>query len=341
MLEKPSISDKKIISALRKNYSIPVSDVEFLPLGLDSLVWAYRVEGESASYFLKLRKEIFNPAGILIPRFLKEQGIQQVMAPLSTKDGKAWVSKDGFFFILYPFMAGKRVMNVGMSDAHWVEFGSVLKRLHTMQLTPELLRKVKRETFIPKQLEYAKELHAQVKTRKYDDLFQKELAKFWLENYETISTILERTETLSKRMRETDLGFVLCHADIHTANLLLNDDDKIFIVDWDETMLAPKERDLLFIIGSIFNDTSGGRWEGLFFEGYGKTNVDPLALTYYRYDWCVEDIGEFAEDVFGREHLGAETKTNSLGWFKTLFTQGNSVELALGSSMSFEIRNYL
>ena len=335
MIEKPNISDGKIISALQENYSIPVTGVEFLPFGLDSSAWAYRLDAENSAYFLKLRKEIPNPAGILIPRFLKEQGIGQVMAPLSAKDGNAWANADGYYFILYPFITGERVMDVGMSDAHLIEFGSALKRLHTMQPTPALSHQIKRETFIPKQLEYTKRLYAQIKARKYDDPFQKELAAFWLENYETISTILERTEALSKRMQETHLEFVLCHADVHTANILLTDDDKIYIVDWDETLLAPKERDLLFIVGSIFNDTSDGRWEQLFFKGYGEAEIDPLALAYYRYDWCVEDIGEFAEDVFGREYLGEETKANSIGWFKYLFAHGNSVELALESNYEF------
>ncbi len=329
MIEKPNISEERIISALQGNFSVPAVNVEFLPLGLDSSASAYRVDSENAVYFLKLRKEISNPAGILIPRFLNDQDIQQVMAPLSTKGGDAWACADGFFFILYPFISGERVIDVGMSDARWIEFGSALNRLHTTKPTPELLSQIKRERFIPKQLEFCKELHTQVNTREYDDPFQKELCEFWLEHYETIGTILERTEALAKRMQETDLEFVLCHADIHTANLLLSDDDKIYIVDWDETLLAPKERDLLFIIGSIFNDTSDGKWEHLFFEGYGETEVDPLALAYYRYDWCVEDIGEFAEDVFGRENLGEETKANSIMWFKTLFAQGNSVETAL------------
>jgi len=189
------------------------------------------VETKNDAYFLKLRKVIPNPAGILIPRFLKDQGIQQVMAPLSTKDGEAWARTDNFFFILYPFIKGERVMDIGMSDSHWVEFGSALKRLHTMKLPTELLSQLKRETFIPKQLEFSKKLHVQVKTRKFDGPFQKELADFWLENYETISIILERTETLSKRMQKTNLEFVLCHADIHTANLLHSDGDKIYIVD--------------------------------------------------------------------------------------------------------------
>ena len=329
MIEKPDIPDDKIISVLRENYALDVTGIDFLPLGLDSSAWAYRVKTGGIAYFLKLRKAIPNPAGILIPRFLKEQGIGQVMAPLATKDGVAWASAEGFFFILYPFITGNEVMKVGMSDAHWVEFGSVLKRLHATKPTPDLLRQIKRETFIPKQLAFAKELHTQVKARKYDDPFQKELAAFWLENYETIETILERTETFSKRMQETKFEFVLCHADIHTANLLLTMDDNIYIVDWDEALLAPKERDLLFVIGSIFNDTSNGRWEHLFFEGYGEAGVDPLALAYYRYDWCVEDIGEFAKDVFGRENLGEETKANSIGWFKSLFAEGNSVYTAL------------
>jgi spectinomycin phosphotransferase len=333
MIEKPNVTDEQIISAAQENYSIPITGVEFLPLGLDSSAWAYRVEAEDDTYFLKLRKEIPNPAGMLIPRFLREQGIEQAMAPLSTKNGETWATMDSFYFILYPFITGERVMEVGMSDAHWAEFGSVLKRLHTTKLAPELVSQIRHETFIPKQLEFAKGLQAQVKTHIFDDPFQKELAAFWLENYGTIANILERMEVLAKRMRETNLEFVLCHADIHTGNVLLTEDDKIFIVDWDETVLAPKERDLLFVIGSIFNDTSEGRWEQQFFQGYGETEVDALALAYYRYDWCVEDIGSFAEDVFGRENTGEATKANSIWWFKSLFTEGNSVETALNTEI--------
>jgi spectinomycin phosphotransferase len=335
MIEKPDFSDKKITSALRENYLLPVTSVEFLPLGLDLSAWAFRAEAENAMFFLKLRKEIPNPTGILIPRFLKEQGIQQVMAPLSTKDGDAWAYADDFYFILYPFITGKRVMDVGMSDVHWVEFGSVLKRLHSTKLTPEILHQIKRERFVLKQLAFAKELHMQVKASKSDDPFKKELAAFWRENYETISIILKRAEVLSKMMQETNQEFVLCHADIHTANLLLSADDKLYIVDWDETTLAPKERDLLFIIGSIFNDTSDGRWEQLFFEGYGETEIDPLALAYYRYEWCVEDIGVFVEDIFGRENSGEETKAKSIRWFKSLFEQGKSVKVALATEFDY------
>src|SRR5215211_6943980 len=86
MIEKPSIKYEKIITALNENYSIRVSGVEFLPIGNDSSAFAYRVEAKNGnSYFLKVRRKITNLAGLFVPRFLKDNGIKQVIAPLSTK----------------------------------------------------------------------------------------------------------------------------------------------------------------------------------------------------------------------------------------------------------------
>lgn len=57
----------------------------------------------------------------------------------------------------------------------------------------------------------------------------------------------------------------------------------------------------MFIGGGI-----GGVWntdqeEALFYRGYGKTKLDPRALTYYRFERILEDIGPFAEHLFSRE----------------------------------------
>jgi thiamine kinase-like enzyme len=42
----------------------------------------------------------------------------------------------------------------------------------------------------------------------------------------------------------------LCHSDIHAANLLISNGD-FFIVDWDTLIMAPKERELMFIGAGI------------------------------------------------------------------------------------------
>jgi spectinomycin phosphotransferase len=86
MIEKPNISDEKIVSAVENHYSIPIASIEFLPVGNDASAFAYGVKAKNqTAYFLKLKKGISNLAGLFVPRFLKDNEIEQVIAPLPTK----------------------------------------------------------------------------------------------------------------------------------------------------------------------------------------------------------------------------------------------------------------
>jgi spectinomycin phosphotransferase len=326
VIEKPQISDEKIITALGEHYPIRASSIEFLPRGWDTAAWSYRVTAAGGPYFLKVRRQILNPAGMLLPGFLREQGIQQVIVPLLTSNGEAWATVGGFCYSVYPFVRGEQVMEVGMSGEHWREFGSALKRIHAVRVPPQLSEHLRREGYAPQRIEWVKDIHARVRSTEYHDPFEQELAGFWLGEYETISTILERTDALARRMREIQFEFVLCHADVHTANLLLAEDGRIFIVDWDECMLAPKERDLMFVTAE-----AGTTELDLFLQGYGDAEIHAPALAYYRYDWCIEDIGGFADRIFTSEVVGDETKKRSIWWFKHLFAPGSSVETALNT----------
>lgn len=149
-------------------------------------------------------------------------------------------------------------------------------------------------------------------------------------NNEKIQTLIERTESLGKRLRHTNLEFVLCHADIHTANILITQKQNIFIVDWDDTLLAPKERDLMFVLGENSVET---REEQLFFKGYGNAKINPLVLAYYGYEWCVQEIGDFGERVFLTKNTGENTKKDSVEAFMKLFSQGDVVESAFNASV--------
>lgn len=280
MIEKPNIKDEKIITALNHNYSIQASHLEFLPVGNDASAFSYRVETNHGNmYFLKLKMKLSNVAGLYVSRFLNDHGIQQVIAPLHTKTENLFVDVDEFALILYPFIAGKEAMQVGMSDSQWTEFGAVLKRIHTTKLPRDIAQYTTRETFIPKWSDLTKELYKRVNSQGFDDPYQRELAAFWKENNETIQILVERTETIGKNLQQADLEFVLCHADIHTANILITQEQEIFIVDWDDTLLAPKERDLMFVFGGGTIRTSEEQW---FLNGYGNVEITQLALAYYR-----------------------------------------------------------
>ncbi len=336
MIEKPEIKEEKIIDVLKENYSIQARQLEFLPIGNDASSFAYRVEDEYGdSYFLKLKTKLPNPAGLFVPRFLKDNGFQQVVAPLSAKTQNLFGGVDEFFIILYPFIRGNEAMQVGMTDAQWTEFGSTLKRIHETGLPLDISQHVKLETFVPQWSRYTQELNDQIKKRNYDDPCQKDLAAFWKENNKTIQTLVDRTEMIGQRLQETDLKFVLCHADIHTANIIITREQEMFIVDWDDTLLAPKERDLMFVLGA------GTRPEQSFFNAYGNVKINQLALAYYRYEWCVQEIGDFGKRVFCAKDIAEDTKQNALEGFIKLFSHGDVIERALDTPFEAGIRNHL
>jgi spectinomycin phosphotransferase len=103
-------------------------------------------------------------------------------------------------------------------------------------------------------------------------------------------------------------------------------DDELAIVDWDEPILAPKERDLMFIgggVGGIWNSDQETRW---FYQGYGQTEIDLAALCYYRYERILVDIAERAEQIFGM-HGSVEERQKGLR-LREQFLPNNVVDIA-------------
>lgn len=338
MLEKPNLQDKQIITRLRASYGIPVTEIEFLPLGNDSIAWVYRVRTHDGQpYFLKVKQGAVYEPSLLVPRYLKDNGIEQVVAPLPTTSDRLWATVADFTMILYPFIEGQMAARKGMRDSQWVEFGQVLKRMHAMPLSTKLLRLLPRERFRPKwagvvqEREVLRVLQAEIETSSYEDRYQKELALFWREKAAEISQIIDRAEALGKMLQERSLELVLCHADIHQFNIMLDENNKMLIVDWDEAILAPKERDLMFVAGGIGSIKDDGSAEPLFFSGYGDCDIDWQALAYYRYEWVVQDMGDYAERVFMREGVGEATKKAAVAGFISFFEPGDVVEAAYKS----------
>jgi spectinomycin phosphotransferase len=249
---------------------------------------------------------------------------------LPTVTGERWGAVDGFAVLLYPFIDGKSGMTVGLSDRQWFEFGRVLKRIHDSQLPPELFAQMRKETFVPhpKLTGIVRQLQATIQTSACTNPVERQLAIFWEDHHSDIGKIVDRAEQLGRLLQRQSLDCVLCHADIHTGNLLLEPGGALHVVDWDQPILAPKERDLLFAMDEAVGGFGNGHAEELFYLGYGKTEIDRLALAYYRYEWVVQDMGAFAEHVLLMDDTGDEGKQESVDLFMSMFEPGNRVEAA-------------
>src|SRR5579859_1271436 len=245
MLTPPALAEETISACLRKSYGLNARQTTFLPLGADVNAAVYRVESQDgAAYFLKLRRGSFDEIAVAVPAFLRAHGAQRVMAPLPATDGRLWVSEHDFVWILYPFMEGKNGYEVALSDAQWIALGESLRAIHDTVLPPALSQRTPRETYSPRWRDVVTQFDQQVETRIYDDPVAERLAVFWRANRSEIRLIVERAGALGETLRRSTAPYVICHSDLHPGNLLLGADGDFAIVDWDEPIFAPKERDL-------------------------------------------------------------------------------------------------
>ena len=327
MLEKPNIPDELIISRLQEEYGLRVAELTFLPLGADMGTVVYRVAtDDGTAYFMKLRKN-FKEIIVRVPLFLKDNGISEIIAPLETKSKERWADFGEYKMILYSFIDGKNGFERELTDDHRRILGAALKGIHTAQIPSELKQLIPQETFSAQWLETLRSFQEQAETDVFQDATAAKLTEFMKSKRNEITGLIERTEQLVSGLQSKPLAFVLCHTDIHGGNILIGDNDELYIVDWDDPILAPKERDLMFIGGGIDGIWKSQREETVFYKEYGKTEIDLKALAYYRYERIIEDLVVICEQLLLSDEGGAD-RERSYGWFISNFEPGQTIEIA-------------
>jgi spectinomycin phosphotransferase len=337
MLEKPELKDEKIIKCLQKEYGLTVERIDFLPLGADQDTAVYLVEtNRGTTYFLKLRGGKFDEAGVTVPKYLYDHDIQQIIPPLATATGKLWAGLAPYKAILYPYVEGHNAYEKKLSHRLWLELGAALKKLHTTDIPQAITSSIPKENFSPKWRDKVKMHLAQIGQVTLIDPIAVELAAFLKTKTNETLRLVERAERLAQELQNQPLDFVLCHADIHGWNLLIDKHDALYLVDWDTLIFAPRERDLMFI-GCGLGDSGvpPQEEETLFYQGYGQVENDQAAIAYYRYERIIEDIAVFCDQIFSSDG-GGEDRKQALEYLKSNFLPNNTIERALQSGKSLK-----
>ncbi len=292
MLTKPDLPDATLSAGLLEAFGLTAARLVFLPLGGDLGTAVYRVEAaDGASYFCKLRRGAFDPTTVELPSYLSDSGISEIIPPMVTTSGTLYATLDDFSVIVYPFVTGTEGYDVELSESQWARFGGAMRRLHTMPVPATMAARIDRETYAPEWRERCRRMMNRLAGTLPDDALIRELAALLRPRMDEILAAVNRAETLAQLMAAGEREFVLCHTDIHPGNLLIDPEGTLYIVDWDYPMLAPRERDLMFIGGGQgFLPDDAAREVRLFYRGYGEWPPDPLALTYYRYERGLTDL---------------------------------------------------
>jgi spectinomycin phosphotransferase len=339
MLEKPDLPESHISACLQDEYGLAAlcERVVFLPLGADRNAAVYRADAEDGNaYFVKLRRGAFNEISTALPKFLSDCGAGPIIPPLATRSGQLWTDLDGFKLILYPFIEGHDGYTVGLTEQQWGEFGAAISRIHRLELPPALSVRIPRENYSAAWREMLRKFVGLIDESDSSDPVAAELAGLVRARLDTILDLVERAGHLARALQGQPPKLVVCHADIHAGNLLIEGSGAFYIVDWDEPILAPKERDLMSISAGLF-----GAWrapqeeETLFYRGYGETQIHAAALAYYRYERIIDDLAVECRQIFLNE-AGSEDREQALKFFKSNFMPGDTIEIAYESDQTQE-----
>jgi spectinomycin phosphotransferase len=345
MLEPPEIELNLIFDQLWDEYNIRADRLTFLALGADVNTAVYRVEVGDTNYFLKLRKGDFDEISVAVPHFLSQHGLAAISAPLGTQSGLLWGTVRNYRMILYPFVAGQDGYQQTLSTDQWLAFGVNMRDIHSTKLPKELRLRIPYETYSPNWRKRVRNFQRQVETVEYADPIATQLAAFMIAQRDTITQLVDCAEQLAKYLLSQSRRFVLCHGDNHPGNLLLPNSDPtgLYIVDWDNPLYAPCERDLAMIGGT--SAWSRAEDVGLFYRGYHgvkvnpldgsqpQAEIDPVGLRYYRCERIIVDIAEFCQQLL-TDTAGGEDRAQSFAYFTGAFLPGHEVELAISKDQS-------
>ena len=324
MRDRPNVRDQQLVGALEKAYDISVTAVEFLPIGNDAAAAVFRVQCEQRAFFLKLRKGLPNLASLTVPHYLRKKGIDSVVAPVVTSSGELFAELGDYSLILYPWIDGESKWGKTLSLRQWRAWGAIMGAIHCTSFGDDLKTLLLREQFGRRWMSRLEKVERAVSRADQPHAIAVKMAKLWRRQISEIDQARERYLSLGSHLEAQGHKRVICHADIHPANIMVDDAGAIHIVDWDEVVLAPKERDLMFFLFDGHpNDAVSA-----FVEGYGDREVDKFGLAYYRYDWVLQEFCDYGERVFLSNDLSDRELQFSVDEFRRLFSAGDVVELA-------------
>ena len=246
--------NEESIKLVENNYNLKIIGVWQQFIGADTNTFVYKIKSKNKEYFLKIRTGIFNGSSAIIPYLLSQYNVKHIIEPIKTINEELFCKTEKYTVILYPFINGKSGFNTDLTKEQWIEFGKTLHQIHNFEISNKL-HNILFENYDNKWRKKLKKYIDMLNKVKIKNVFEKEFVEIIQSKKDIINKMIFRIEDIIQQMEKMEKTNCLCHGDIHAGNILLTDNN-FYIVDWDTLIIAPKERDLMFIGAGI-----GNKWK--------------------------------------------------------------------------------
>ncbi|MFG1653143.1 phosphotransferase enzyme family protein [Micromonospora sp. NPDC049275] len=288
---------RQVADWVRADFGLDLSVLNEITHGSDERARLWRARTPDGARFAVKLSGGGTSAGLIVTAHLAARGVPGIAAPLRTRDGRLFAERDGRRLALVPWVSDQRALDGPMTEAHWRAYGEMLAAVHAAPVTDELARALPAggEAY-PSIVAATRDMAGRLRDRiEPGDPLVAELTATWASVADRVSTVIRGVERLAAARSGPA---VVCHGDPHLGNLLLGPEGQVWLVDWDDAVLAPRECDLMFVVGGVlaFAPITPAQ-ERAVRAGYGAPDVDAARLAWFLAVRALDDFSDWTRQA--------------------------------------------
>lgn len=270
---------------------------------------------DGTRWFVKIRRKPVPETILKAIAQLHANGHATLVPVVPTVDGDLDAKHAGWQWMLQPWVDGTPLTNWPQPDSIWHQVGTAMRALHATEASET--RHMPKETFESKWIQTVTAVDAHLQDRRTADTPFSDVSHLWRERSPVLQTLVQHVQTHGASLRRTPPMFAPTHGDLHGSNILVDTNRSPRIVDWDGLAAAPTERDLMFVL-----DVPA------FWNGYGPANLNQPVLAWYRAEYVLQEIGDYAARIWLDPDIDTLSRTDAERELATWLESPGPVELA-------------
>ncbi len=225
-------------------------------------------------------------------------GIVNIAHPIPTSNGQMRIQIRDFQIALFDWIPGRTAQEHKLTDTQLERLGEFLAKIH--QSKTIIGEYSVRENFaIPFKDRLVAILSDMSEIAGDSTKYKTKLELFIEPHRQKFTRELETLDKLQRQVKTMNLEFVNCHGEPSPGNILSSNDGQIHLLDWDEPIFAPKEKDLLFFKDNVEPVMKG---YSLFSS---DTVIDQDVLEFYGHLWNLGEIAYYGSKLLLENHSDA------------------------------------
>ena len=298
MKNEPAIGNKAFIQAIQQGYGFDIVSLEFLLRGWGGDCYVAKTD-KGQRYFLKVHDDAtYMGIAVTSRKFylplmdnLFTKGIlTHIPHPIATLDGELSLSVGSNELVLTNFIEAKLVGFDHLSDKILTQLAEAVGILHRSKSQIEIPHPFIEQFEITFEADLLKSFDALEAITTGDRKGKQLLRDILLPRKNEVVASLHRLKELQLYTKSTNKPMVICHTDLHGGNLMTDAQGRLYILDWENAMIAPPEHDMIFFAGEAkFWDVFWPHYT----RQFSQPSLDSEVLGFYYYRRGLEDVAGF------------------------------------------------